>query len=647
MVMLTAAVRDLHRSYPEKFITDVRTHHPALWDNNPYLTPLVEGQEGVELLDCHYPLVQESNQLPYHFIHGFISYLNDQLGLNVKPTEFRGDIHLSREEELEPVPFKEQIGTDLPRWLICSGGKRDFTIKWWDVKRYQQVVDNFRGRIQFVQVGASGDYHPELNGVVDLRAKTDLRTLIKLIYHLDGVVCPVSLLMHLAAAVPIKSPDQLRPCVVIAGGREPAHWEAYPGHQFLHTIGMLACCQTGGCWRSRALPLPDRSTLNRSERLCVDIVGNLPRCMDMIQATEVIAHVEHYVGRHDHKKKLLATEAAKLSVDNADNSQLDVNDYDVISRAAVLSLRNGHSDEDRILSFYRSVNSTPKLRPIPDMREKVLTNTPQGLGDTLLLTALPKIAVEQGTFRYIGSDSLYFETLMRFNPFYVKPEAGEKIAADILQRRYDMGNGHLIQRLQRAAGLIPEMRPKGFVHVANEIRDNRIALHFEAGDSHAAWQRIYVHPRARQLYPESRLLIQFFINAHPEITFFQVGRRPIPLDNVQNCTGLPLADSIKLLNTCEYFIGIISGPMHLATALGLKCVVILNFPKAEEIYLPTLKDINLIESEWLYPQNVHLHQEGDGPLVKRLTLSNLERAVSGQIYPYWSDKYLELINERL
>ena len=43
LVMLTAAVRDLHLSYPDCFDTDVRTSCPQLWENNPFITPLSEG----------------------------------------------------------------------------------------------------------------------------------------------------------------------------------------------------------------------------------------------------------------------------------------------------------------------------------------------------------------------------------------------------------------------------------------------------------------------------------------------------------------------------------------------------------------------------------------------------------------------------
>ena len=107
-------------------------------------------------------------------------------------------------------------------WLIVSGGKFDFTAKWWDPRRLQQVVDHFRGRIIFVQVGEAGHHHPPLRNVIDLRGKTDLRQLVRLVYHSQGVLTAVNALMHLAAAVEVKGgKPQNRPCVVVAGGREP------------------------------------------------------------------------------------------------------------------------------------------------------------------------------------------------------------------------------------------------------------------------------------------------------------------------------------------------------------------------------------------------------------------------------------------
>ncbi len=81
----------------------------------------------------------------------------------------------------------------------------------------------------------------------------------------------------------------------MAGGREPPQWEAYPHHQFIHTVGALRCCDNGGCWKSRTLPLGDGADSDRPENLCVDVIGALPRCMDMISADDVISRIEMYL----------------------------------------------------------------------------------------------------------------------------------------------------------------------------------------------------------------------------------------------------------------------------------------------------------------------------------------------------------------
>jgi ADP-heptose:LPS heptosyltransferase len=294
IVMLTAAVRDLHASCPDQFITDVRTSAPALWVNNPWLTPLREDDPEVEIIQCHYPLIHKSNQAPCHFIQGFAEYLGEVLGVKITPSVFRGDIHLSPLETEWLSQVQEITRVEVPFWIIAPGGEFDITIKWWSDNRYQELVDAFRGRILFVQVGDRRHHQPRLSGVLDLTGRTDLRQLVRLMYHSQGVLCPVHLMMHLSAAVPMGSGDYRRPCVVVAGGREPVQWEAYPHHQFLHTVGALKCCATGGCWRARTFPIGDGSPNDQPGRLCVDVVGTLPRCMDMIRAADVIQAIERY-----------------------------------------------------------------------------------------------------------------------------------------------------------------------------------------------------------------------------------------------------------------------------------------------------------------------------------------------------------------
>src|ERR1043166_5985099 len=208
------------------------------------------------------------------------------------PTAFKGDVHLSAQEKAWYSQVHEKTDEDMPFWIIAAGGKYDITIKWWQWQRYQEVVNHFRGRILFVQVGGYGHHHPKLDGVLDLRGQTNLRELIRLVYHSQGVLCSVTALMHLAAAVETKSgPPRRRPAVIVAGAREPAYWEAYPDHQFIHNNGALPCAIDGGCWKDRAVPLRDGDLHDSVDRRCVNVVNNLARCMDLITPAEVIRRI--------------------------------------------------------------------------------------------------------------------------------------------------------------------------------------------------------------------------------------------------------------------------------------------------------------------------------------------------------------------
>lgn len=297
VVILTAAVRELHLAYPGRFLTDVRTSAGELWNNNPYITPLDEHDPQVRVIEMHYPLIHQSNIAPYHFIHGYVQFLEQQLGLKIPLTRFKGDIHLSAEEKgwMSQV---EELGIHDHFWILMAGGKFDFTAKWWNPAWYQRVVDHFRKRILFVQCGEEHHWHPRLEGVLNLVGKTDLRQFVRLMYHADGAVCPVTFAMHLSAAVETKPGQPLnRACVVIAGGREPAQWEAYPHHQFISTNGALDCCDNGGCWKSRCQTVGDGDA--KDQDLCIyplQVSADLQiaKCMAMISPEDVIRRIELY-----------------------------------------------------------------------------------------------------------------------------------------------------------------------------------------------------------------------------------------------------------------------------------------------------------------------------------------------------------------
>lgn len=300
VAVLTAAVRDLMQQYPGRYILDYHGFHGPerphlknqegnnIFAHNPLLTPLGEG-EGREII-CDYNYgIQRPDRM--HFIEAFHKSLGHKLGVNIEVSAIKPDIYLSMEErELFPG-LPERYG------IVDAGKKADFTAKWSGTYKYQQMVNATKDRITWVQIGSSGDFHPPLDGVINMVGKTNLRQLIQVIYRSSLVVTPVSLPMHLAAGVPTVD-GKHRPCVVLMGRREQRSWEAFPYHTVLGTDGVLKCGEglNGGCWRNKTVAIPgDRD--NSICRLALqDEVGEwIPECLHNITVDELVHAVSLYL----------------------------------------------------------------------------------------------------------------------------------------------------------------------------------------------------------------------------------------------------------------------------------------------------------------------------------------------------------------
>jgi len=300
ILMMTAAVRDLKKSHPEHLI-NCQTSAQELWNNNPYLDRTVTERNADKVIQMHYPLIHQSTLGQYHFIHGFRMYLEDQLKIRIPSGNFCVDVHLNNLEKHDP--YIENVldgfaGDGKKIWLIDAGGKSDFTAKVWESDRFQQVVNLTKDRINWIQIGAMGHNHKRLSNVTNMVGRTSHRQLMSLMYMADGVLTPVSYPMHLATMQWKDHPDEHRPCVVIAGAREPSQWEAYPTHQFIHNCGILPCARRGACWRSRIVKLNDSSEQDKSlcECPCTTASGQvIPKCLDMITVDEVVRRIYLYL----------------------------------------------------------------------------------------------------------------------------------------------------------------------------------------------------------------------------------------------------------------------------------------------------------------------------------------------------------------
>jgi hypothetical protein len=295
--------------------------------------------------------------------------------------------------------------------------------------------------------------------------------------------------------------------------------------------------------------------------------------------------------------------------------------------------------EDMIHSYYLQMPAK-RLLAKPDAVGRAFTNDQHGLGDTIILT---NAAARSNV--HVFSYSTHVPSIAEYCPQITAEKQSPALGVWPVYSRHDIGNGHLIQRFSRLFGLSVEDKPCGKLTRRLPQISNRVILHFEPGH-HVADQRLNIHARARMLYPEHKRTIEEFIRARPDLDFIQIGSVRSPrIDGADDQTGLALADSLKIIESAAWFLGIISGPMHAATAFGARCIVIVNFPPADRIFLPTLKVTGQVEEEWFYPQHVHLHQDGSGPLVPRFSGDTLRAAFAGEVYPFWSDKYLGMIHD--
>lgn len=299
ITVMTALIRDIALTHPGRFQIGVSTSCMDLWKNNPYVTNLgpmgggsrgklgTKPPKGVEYYKLTYGRgIRDQKYETVHFLNYFHRDFYNQAKVKVPLHYPWPDLHLSEQEKKTPLVNGRY-------WLFLSGGKSDFTAKVWDHRAWAATVGMLQDQgLQMVQTGAQhqGHWHPPIPNVLNLVGFGGLRELLQLIHHADGVICAVTFAMHAAAALQ-------KPCVVIAGGREAWWWEAYVPenkglggeqvaskirvpHRYLHTIGLLDCCERHGCWKNKTVPL------NGDKSICKYPIVRpgqaTPKCLDMI-----------------------------------------------------------------------------------------------------------------------------------------------------------------------------------------------------------------------------------------------------------------------------------------------------------------------------------------------------------------------------
>lgn len=281
-VMCTALVRDLKLSHLDMLVDLHGCASEIFTESNRFITPLKADDPEAETVK----VVWNGESCGKHWTENAIDIAERQLRLKIKRTSDHGHLVLSRDQAAHPFKGK-------PYWVLVAGGKESCTVKIPDPMKIQAVIDATPD-IKWVRIGQAngpggGDthIHPPLAGrnLVDLVGKTDWRQVMQLIGCAEGVLCPITAVAHIAAALGV-------PSVVIAGGRESAKWFASKSMTYLSAVGTLDCCKNGGCWKDMTVPLSGATDINRLCALPVRYPNRaVPKCIDDISVEKIVAAI--------------------------------------------------------------------------------------------------------------------------------------------------------------------------------------------------------------------------------------------------------------------------------------------------------------------------------------------------------------------
>jgi len=281
MLMFTCGVRDFKKAYPDVRVNVISTAG-HIWDYNPNIDRSIVPTEENTFKIGPTHLTNASNRIDWHFANAFRVAIEDALNIHIPQGESKADVYFTQEEYNEPRVIKD------PYWIICVNGELGWGCKMYPIDRWQTFV-NQNPDITFVQIGAQEDNPPRLQGsnVIDYVGKTQskqtgIRDLFKLFLNAEGSIGLVSFHMHLSGALD-------KPCIVVAGGREPVSFTRYPGHRYLSTDGCLPCSITA-CWHC---------AIETCHNFVIDNVTGqkVPQCVNIIQPEELThALNQYYIG---------------------------------------------------------------------------------------------------------------------------------------------------------------------------------------------------------------------------------------------------------------------------------------------------------------------------------------------------------------
>ena len=279
----TCAVASLHKTYPGEYRVNVdTTWNDVIWRGNPHIDRSLRREDCIQG-EFHYDAIHEVGDRDVSFMQATVENLAKFIGRPLKLEVTKPQLYLSDEERNQRLRGLENIG---PYVVLNAGYKHDYPAKFAGRHIWQEVVDALKHRVAFIQVGEvvrdGRHYHKPINGAHNWIGRTTPREMFQLVHHSRAGLGPVSMLLHLSAGLD-------RPYICTGGGREEQSWIAYNSTIYLHTLGMLDCCRTKGCWSTLVEADPARP----HDKLCALPVVQpdgqvVPKCMQLLGSESII-----------------------------------------------------------------------------------------------------------------------------------------------------------------------------------------------------------------------------------------------------------------------------------------------------------------------------------------------------------------------
>lgn len=242
-----------HNNNDISYVIDEDSYTPSLYSRRvmkilyPYYHEFETGYEG-----------DKFNPIKYHILEIMIAKSGITGSVSLRPYIF-----LTKEEKEYGQFSENQIAIQ----ISSTGGNDKKINKEWYPYRFQQIIDKYKNKYQFIQIGTLFD--DKLDNVIDFRGKTSLRQSAAILKNSMLFIGLEGFLMHLARAVDTRS-------VIILGGRSRPRDTGYICNENIYTP--LPCAP---CWR-----------WNTCER------DNKRECMDLISVEMVITAIDKQLNKY-------------------------------------------------------------------------------------------------------------------------------------------------------------------------------------------------------------------------------------------------------------------------------------------------------------------------------------------------------------